>query len=134
MSKLQTQENLTPVEMGKQIVKMEQLKRELDYKLKTMKDNLLHIMQDTDVLSIKTGSYTLSRKTYRRVKVVDDELAAKDLKARGVPVTTKVVLDMSQMNIPLTELLVKQRETIDGVELTETEYVSMLMKKEKDDK
>ena len=122
--KLATAKKLAPMEVAEEVIKLEKLKREVDTRLKEHKANLLRVMLELDVLQLKTGSYTLSRKKYSRVKVVDDEKAEKALEARGVPVETKVVLDMDLMKVPL-KALVDSGENIDGVELVESDFVSV---------
>jgi hypothetical protein len=120
---------LTAMEMAAQMVKLETLKKDVEARLRVIKQELLTTMQDLDVLTLKTGSYTLTRRMWKKAMVNDDEAAIKALEAMGVPTETKVVLDMGLMKIPVDNLLNEGKE-IDGIELRETPYVSVRLAKD----
>jgi len=126
MGKLQIKDDpdMVNVDEAGEIIKLEKLKREIDERLRGARSALLKRMQEHDIYSLKTGSYTLSRKEYNRVKILDDHALGRDLEERGVPVETKVVLDMDVMKVPIRTLL-DSGEEIDGAALTKTEYVSV---------
>ena len=117
-----TGKQITPMEAAKQMVKLEKLKKEVDVKLRDLKQYLLVTMKDLDVLTLKTGTYTLSRRTWKKAMVQDDDKAIAFLEKAQIPVETKTVLDMDFMKTPLDNLM-KDGVQVDGVEYKETEYV-----------
>ena len=130
--KLSTKQDIAkPMEIAGEVMKLEQLKKQVDERLREYKRQLLEKMLELDVVQLKTGDYTLSRKQYKRVKVTNDEQATRDLEKMGVPVETKTVLDMNLMKIPLRNLLDEGKE-IEGVEEVKTDYVSVRLAKKGD--
>ena len=132
-NELTNDNSMSPMEIAEEVMKLEKLKKQVDAKLKDHKANLLEVMTDLDVLSLKTGSYTLSRKSYNRIRVIDDQEVAKSLEKMGVPVETKEVLDMDYMKIPIKQILDKG-EIIGGIEEIRTPYVTVRLATKKDAK
>ena len=127
---LTKQSDAKPMEMAEQLMKLEKLKKDVDARLSDLKRELLATMQDLDVLTLKTGSYTLSRKTWSRVSVTDDKEAEKALAKMGVPVETKMVINMDLMKVPIRNLVVNEGKEIDGIKRQETEYVTVRFKED----
>ena len=130
---LAQKEQLAPMEVAEQVMKLEQLKRDVDKRLKEYKSQLLDVMTEMDVVQLKTGSYTLSRKEYNRVSVEDDMEAKAALEAMEVPVETKEVLDWDLMKIPV-KTLVDEGKKIPGIKEIRTPYVSVRLAKKGGDK
>jgi hypothetical protein len=130
---LAQKEQLAPMEVAEQVMKLEQLKRDVDKRLKEYKSQLLDVMTEMDVVQLKTGSYTLSRKEYNRVSVEDDMEAKAALEAMEVPVETKEVLDWDLMKIPV-KTLVDEGKQIPGIKEIRTPYVSVRLAKKGGDK
>lgn len=124
--KLLTKETdeLAPMAVAKEVMKLERLKRDIEERLKAHKKYLLETMLELDVVSLKTGTYTLSRKQYKRIRIEDDKKASAYLEKMEVPVEMKKVLDMDLMRIPIKALLDEGKQ-IDGVSEIKTEYVSV---------
>jgi len=130
---LAQKEQLAPMEVAEQVMKLEQLNRDVDKRLKEYKSQLLDVMTEMDVVQLKTGSYTLSRKEYNRVSVEDDMEAKAALEAMEVPVETKEVLDWDLMKIPV-KTLVDEGKQIPGIKEIRTPYVSVRLAKKGGDK
>ena len=124
-------EKMMPIEVAGEVMKLEKLKKDIEARLRDHKRNLLIVMKELGVKTLKTETYTLYRSNYKRVRVVDDVKAFEDLVKRGIPAETKVVLDMDVMKLPLDQLVKEKGEEVDGVELQESEYVSVRLAKEK---
>lgn len=122
---------LKPAEMSEKIVKLEQIKKEVDYQLKLLKESLLEEMKSLDVLQLKTGQMTIFRASRKTVSVEDDEKAIAACEELNIPVVKRMMLDMEYMKKPIIESITNGC-FIDGVELKETEYVSVRLTKEKE--
>ncbi|RKY72543.1 MAG: hypothetical protein DRP97_00485 [Candidatus Latescibacterota bacterium] len=121
-------EQLKPFEIAEQVVKLQSVKKEVDSRLKEMKASLLETTKSLDVLTLKTGSYTISRATRSTVKVLDKKALSKELESMNVEVVYG--MDMDYMK-PVVKKLV---DDLDNAEVNETEYVSIRINKKKEDK
>ena len=133
MKKITKTEKFVPMEVAGEVMKLEKLKREVDDRLKEYKAQLLDVMKQLGVKSLKTEEYTLYRTQYKYVDVKDHAKAIEALQKREIPTDTKVVLDMDTMKVPLDTLVKKQGEVIDGVELSEREYVGVRLTEKKEE-
>lgn len=128
---VKSEASLAPIEMAQQLYKLEELKRDVEDRLRVLKAGLLETMNGLGVLTLKTKEYTISRKTYNRVIVNDDEAAKLSLEKMDVPV--KMKLDMAYMREPV-KLLIEQGKTIEGITTAVTDFVSVRPTKKPSDK
>ena len=91
--------------------------------MQPLKDDLLKITQDLDVLTLKTGSYTISRATRITPQVEDFKLLKQSLKKAEVPFVTQEVF-APQMEEVFKEALKENREFV-GLGKKETQYISV---------
>jgi hypothetical protein len=119
--------SLAPIKAAEKIVELELAKKQIESTLAILRSKLLEETKKNDVLTLKTGKYTIMRKELRRFKVLDDDKAGKFLESKGVPVETKVVLDMKYM----APVIKNYKEEIPGVEKTVTEYIAVRLAKER---
>ena len=122
---------LSPFEMGKQLYKLEQMKKEIEDRLPILRAGLLETMKELKVLTLKTEEYTISKVSYNRLVVTDDEAAKLSLEKNNVKVAWK--LDMPQMKTSIRALL-KEGIEFDGITPTATEFVSVRLTKKESDK
>ena len=118
-------DELNPIEICTQVVKLEQAKRQLDERLKQLKNGLLEKMTQTDVLTLKTGNYTISRSLRTTPTILNHQQVKEELAIQGHQVITKEVIDMDYMKPLVMSLKPK------GVEFKETSYVSIRINKKK---
>ena len=130
MSKIQKTEKFVPMEVAGEVMKLEKLKKEIDTRLKTYKAQLLDVMKQTGVKSLKTDDYILYRTDYEYVKINDHARAIEDLQNKEIPIQTEEVL-ASSMKATLDELVKKQKQEVDGIELARREYVGVRLNEEK---
>jgi hypothetical protein len=119
---------LAPIKAAEKIVELERAKDKIESSLAVLRSRLLEVTKENDVLTLKTGQYTIMRKQLRRIKVLNDDEAGKFLESKGVPVETRVVLDMRYMK----PVIQNYQGEIPGIEKTLTEYVSVRLAKEKE--
>ena len=112
---------IIPSEAVEEVIHLEQTKRGLDERLKTLRAGLLEETKRMDVISLKTGKYTLTRATRTTIRVVDDAEVKEELEKMGHQVITKEVVDMDFMK-PLVKANV---DKLDGATKTETEYLTI---------
>jgi hypothetical protein len=115
---------LSPMEMGIELFKLRQLKKEAESRIKIIQSQILEKMKELELEQVKTKSYTLYRTTYPTWKVTDDEAATEALKEKKIPVYTKVALDMSRMKLVLDGLC-ERGEAVDGIEYGGRDYVGI---------
>lgn len=112
------------------ILKLEEMKRQVTEKLDALKRELLVTMQAKDVLTLKTETYTISRATRKTIKVEDEKALAEDLTSRDIEVSW--VEKLSDQTINTAKVLAKSGTCPSGVQITDTPYVSIrVTKKEK---
>lgn len=117
----------SPMEKAQTLMELEALNREIYKKIKQLKDELLKATQELDVLSLKTGSYTISRVKRITPRVEDFEKLKISLEKAGVPYETKEVF-ADQMNIVFREAI-KEGKEFKGLDKQETEYVMIRINK-----
>lgn len=122
---VKTEAEITPIEAAREVVKLEALKRQIEGKLATLRATLLETTRKTGVLTLKTEDYTITRATRETIKVENDKEAADYLESQGIPVETKVVLDMDYMKIPIKNY----KGDIPGITKTQTEYIAIRINK-----
>jgi hypothetical protein len=127
----------SPMMKAAKLVELGVIAKELREKLSLVtdemqvyKDDLLKITQDLDVLSLKTGSYTISR-AIRITPQVEDFVKLKvSLEKAGVPVMT-VEAFAPQMDEVFKEAL-KEGKEFDGLGKRETQYIAVRISDKKE--
>jgi hypothetical protein len=115
---------LSPMEMGVQLFKLRQVKKQAEERIKIIQAQILEKMKELELEQVKTKSYTLYRTTYPTWKVIDDEAAANSLAEMKIPVHTKIALDMGKMKAVLDGLR-EDEVAVDGVEYGGRDYVGI---------
>lgn len=95
------------------------------------KDDLLKVTQDLDVLTLKTGSYTISRAIRISPQVEDYETLKASLEKAGVPVLVHETF-MPQMDEVFKEALKEGRE-FEGLGKKETQYIAVRVTSKKEE-
>lgn len=127
----------SPMMKAAKLVELGVIAKELREKLalitdemQVYKDDLLKITQDLDVLSLKTGSYTISR-AIRITPQVEDFVKLKvSLEKAGVPVMV-VEAFAPQMDEVFKEAL-KEGKEFDGLGKRETQYIAVRISDKKE--
>jgi len=115
---------LSPMEIAEKVVELEKLQRQLKIKVSDMKAQLLKTTQDLDVLTLKTGSYTISRVKRQNLNVINKKALAEELESMGIDVIYSIDMDYMKP-------VVKNRvEELNNAEMTDTEYISIRINKE----
>lgn len=128
MNEIITQQTKTPAEMAARLVKLKEAKKMIDDELKEINEKLLEEMQHFDVLTLKTGQFTVSRAKRVTPKVTNLDDLEGYFTDKGLQFTTKAVPDDVTMNT--IKEMVKAGTMPDGVEAQETEYVTVRIAKE----
>ena len=116
----------SPAEKAKRLMELQVSYKDIKTEMDILKADLLQVMQDQDVLTLKTGSYTLSRAHRVTPQVIDFELLQGALSANNIPFETKRVFD-ERMN-PVFKTLIEEGREMPGLDSLITEYVSIRVK------
>ena len=119
-------QQMTPADKVKRLISLQKLEKSLKPEIAKLKEELLDTMQKQDVLSLKTGSYTLFRAKRITPQVTNFEALKKDLEAHDIEVITEIVF-APQMNLVFKQAIEENKE-LKGLEGLETEYVSIRIK------
>lgn len=111
---------------AKKLVELQNLLKEIKPQIEELKADLLAMMQEQDVLTLKTGSYTLVRAKKTTSQVVDYQKLKEELEKEGIEVITREVF-APQMDLVFREA-VKQGRRFDGLENKTTEYIQLKIK------
>lgn len=127
MTDMITQQVLTPSEMAVKLVKLTQLKKQVDAEIQEYRDKLLEETRRNDVLTLKTGQYTISR--CKRITPTLENL--EDLRGwftdMGLTFATKEVPEDWVMSTVRDS--VKKGNIPEGISAQETEYVVVKVNK-----
>jgi hypothetical protein len=113
----------TPAIKAERLLKLVDLKKKVDEEYDQLRRELLESMRGTDTYAIKTSTFHLIRSKRTTTSVVSIEDLEDEFKRRGLEFRTKAVPDDTTMNT--VKQMVKDGEEVDGVEVSETEYVSI---------
>ena len=125
MNDLLTQ-NSSPALKAKKLMELQTLYKEIKPQIEQLKSELLQIMQEQDVLTLKTGTYTLSRAKRITPQVIDFKTLKKSLEEADILVMTEETFS-PQMTVVFKNLANENRQ-LDGLEFLSTEYVSVRVK------
>jgi hypothetical protein len=129
MNDILVQKKNSPAEKAKKLVELQVIIKNAKVEADALKADLLEIMQSQDVLTLKTGSYTLSRAHKVTPQVVDFKLLKQSLDKADIPYMVEEVFT-DQMKIVFKQAIEEGRE-LDGLESLTTEYVSIRVKEPK---
>ena len=124
--KIQTRKIL-PVDKVKRLMKLQAIMKEIKPEIDELKADLLKITQDLDVLSLKTGEYTISRAKRITPKIEDYEMLKKSLTEAGLEVYTQEVF-APQMDVVFKQAIEEGRE-LKGLDSLVTEYITIRLAK-----
>lgn len=110
-----------------QLAEDEKQLRALKERVDATKAELLAIMQKDDVLTLKTGQYTLSRATRVTPQVTNYEKLKESLDEANIPYETQETF-ADHMKETFKQC-VKMGKELDGLEVKETSYVSVRLTK-----
>lgn len=113
--------------------KVDQLKAEIEplqQEIDLYKGDLLKITQDLDVLTLKTGDYTISRAIRVTPQIIDFKELKEDLIDKDIPFETEEVFTPQTME--MFKEAIKQGKKLNGLEEKETQYISVRIAKDKE--
>lgn len=115
----------SPIIKASRLMELEKQKKEIAQEIDILKADLLKTTQELDVLSLKTGSYTISRVKRLTPKIINIPLLKKELDKRNIPYIMEETFaeQMKPVFKQLAEQVVESKETIKGFETMETEYI-----------
>ena len=108
-------------------MKLQAIMKEIKPEIDELKADLLKITQDLDVLSLKTGEYTISRAKRITPKIEDYEMLKKSLTEAGLEVYTQEVF-APQMDVVFKQAIEEGRE-LKGLDSLVTEYITIRLAK-----
>ena len=129
MNDLLTQNPNSPAVKAKKLMELQTLLKEIKPQIDELKADLLQIMQEQDVLTLKTGTYTLSRAKRITPQVIDFKTLKKSLEDANIDVITEETF-APQMDLVFKQAIEEGRQ-FDGLESKETEYVSVRVREVK---
>ena len=121
----------SPMEKAARLVELEATYRQIKERIIEYKEDLLKTTQEMDVLSLKTGKYTITRVKKVTPRVVDFTALKAALKKAKIPFGTKEVFD-DYMSVVFKRAIEEKRE-LDGLEVLETEYIMVRIADKKHD-
>lgn len=118
----------TFVQLKEKRAQLSKLKEELDTRYDAIRANLLTMMADKKVLTLKTEDYTVIR-THRRVVSIPNQFEALEyFKKQGVPLPVKIDYWSA---LPTINSALAEDKNIPGIEEKSAEYVSVRLNKAK---
>lgn len=117
----------SPMAKARRLFELQQIMKEIKPEIDALKEDLLKVTQDLDVITLKTGDYTISRAKRVTPHVEDFEALKKALDERNVPY--QVIQAFSKNMLPVFQTFIEHNEELDGLSGTETEYISIRIAK-----
>ena len=111
----------SPMEKAQKIVELTQVIKEAKSIVDEYKVDLLKATQEMDVLTLKTGSYTITRAKRITPRVVSFKQLKESLDKENIPYETEEAFT-AQMDLVFKQL-VKDKKELNGLEALETEYI-----------
>ena len=127
MNDLLSQKPTSPMEKAAKLVELEVILKEIKQQIDEYKAELLQVTKELDVMTLKTGSYTISRAKRISPKVIDFDALKSSLEKADIPYVTQEVFG-DQMKLVFKQLAEEKREMA-GLEVQETEYLSIRVAK-----
>ncbi len=119
----------TPAEKAAQLLKLKDVKKQVDSRIEALQAELLAVAQETGIQTIKTAEFTLSVATRVTPKVADYEKLKESLDEAGIPYSVRETFG-EEMNSVFKALL-KSDNAPAGLGGTVTEYIAIRTTKEK---
>lgn len=114
---------LTQSQKAERLLKLTDLKKQVETAYNALRDELLKSTQELDVYTLKTGSYTLSRATRITPQVTDYKKLKETLEKENIPYTTKEVFGDEMTEV--FKLAIKEGRVLEGLESKVTEYITI---------
>ena len=111
----------SPMEKAQKIVELTKIIKDAKAIVDEYKIDLLKVTQEMDVLTLKTGSYTISRAKRITPRVTDFKTLKESLDKENIPYEVEEAFT-PQMDLVFKNL-VKEDRKLDGLEALETEYI-----------
>lgn len=112
-----------PMQKAKRLVELQQKEYEIKKEILKLKEELLIITRSLDVLSLKTGTYTISRVVKKLIRVTDFEQLKSSLEKADIPYLTKEVF-ADQMDLVFKQLIdTKPTRLPKGLSFLKSEYI-----------
>lgn len=124
--KLLTNTPKSPMVKAARLFELQKLMKELKPEIESLKADLLKVMQDMDVLTLKTGSYTLSKAKRITPRIEDFKTLKKSLEEQKIPFET--VETFAPFMSEVFKEAIDQGRELEGLGKLETEYVSIRLK------
>lgn len=119
----------SPMQKAARLFELQTLMKEIKPEIEALKDDLLSAMQSNDTLTLKTGSYTLSRASRTTPKVVDYETLKESLIKSDIPFET--IETFAPFMTDVFKRIVEEGKELEGLEALKTEYISIRLTKKK---
>ena len=116
-------QGLTQSQKAERLLKLTELKKQVETAYNALRDELLKSTQELDVYTLKTGSYTLTRATRITPQVTDYKKLKETLEKENIPYTTKEVFGDEMTEV--FKLAIKEGRVLDGLESKVTEYITI---------
>jgi len=129
--KLQTSQNNLPIEKIKRLVELDKQYDTIKAERDQLRSDLLKVTQELDVLTLKTGEYTISRGKRLTPQVTSFETLKNSLTKANIP--WDVIEVFAPHTINSFREVAKQGIELDGLEVKETQYISIRTKGGKDE-
>ena len=123
-----TKTNIIPTVKIQRLMELEVQYKEIKKQIDEYRADLLKVTQDLDVLTLKTGKYTISRGKRLTPHVTDFKTLCASLDKAEIPYETEVTFT-PQMSVMFRQLVKEDRE-MPGLDVTETEYISIRVKED----
>ena len=125
---VKTESKIVPADMAVKIIKLEQLKKNIEDQLDDLKAQLLEFTQANDVYTLKTGTYTISRCKRQTVAIYDASSVKEWGLMNGYDLHTTFALTPESKKV--VEGLVKKGQEVPNTSMKETEYIAVRVAKE----
>lgn len=114
---------LTQSEKAERMLKLADLKKQVETAYNAIRDELLSETQRLGVLSLKTESYTITRAKRITPKVEDYDTLKATLEKENIPYTTKEVFGDAMTEV--FKQAIKDGRKLEGLSALETEYITI---------
>ncbi len=114
---------LSQSQKAERLLKLADLKKQVETAYNALRDELLEETQRLGVLTLKTESYTITRAKRVTAQVVDYKTLKLSLEKGNIPFTTKEVFG-DEMSTVFKQAIKEGRE-LDGLTALTTEYITI---------
>lgn len=118
----------TTIEKAKNLIQLEKIYKDVKERIDAYRAELLEETKKMDVLSLKTGSYTISRVKKLYPKVTDVQALKKALDKEKIPYEMQEVFADYMKNT--FKQLAEEQKQLDGLNIDEIEYIMVRINNE----